>query len=411
MNKIPKFPKPREDMMTFLISIVLAILLWSYVMSVVDPVTKRTFTGIPIRIQGIDDLRQRNLTLMGAHAETVDVVLEGKRSAMDAVRKESIQARVSLQGLEKGEHNIGVNVHNFNSNVRLVRQEPITLVMSLDENQTRRIEVSLSTEGELVEGYLLGEMKLSASEVSISGPKSIVEKVHKVTGTINLKQRRQTTALSTKLTPRDQDGHVVEGVNLEPNRIDVEVPIYKTTTVPVVLQVTGTPPEGYEAKDLVLHPNTLTLRGNSALINKTEEIKTHPVSWQEILTNGKVIAEPIIPEGLSTVGAPVVMSVTYEGRGAGVRQLTLIRPHIEIKNLAEGYTAELSDSPEEVHVTLRGNEERLSAIKAENLNLYLDVSGLKAGAHRVSLRTNTLGGVEILGIDPAQVGCSIAPIP
>ncbi len=409
-RKIPNLPKPREDVMMMLISIVLAILLWSYVMSVVDPMTKRTFSGIPVRIQGIDDLRQRNLTLMGERTETVSVVLEGKRSAMDSVRKENIQATVNLQGLEKGEHNLGINIHNFNNNVRLVSQEPLTLVMSLDENQSRRVKVTMRTRGELAEGYLLGPMNLSSSHVTISGPKSIVEKVQKVTATVDLRERKQTTALSTNLTPRDQHGNKVQGVTIEPSRIDVEVPIYKTTTVPVILNVTGTAPEGYEAKDLVLRPNTLTLRGNSALINKTTEIKTQPISWESILANGTTTVDPIIPEGLAPVGAPEVMSVSYEGRGAGTRQLTLTRPHIEIKNLGEGLTAEIADAPEEIVLTLRGNEERLSAIKPENLNLSIDVSGVGEGTHTLNLRTNTLGGIEVVDIAPLRVHCTITPI-
>ena len=56
-EKIKKLKQ--SDLMPKILSLVIAILLWFYVMNVVDPLTKRSFKNVPVRIEGLQDLRRR----------------------------------------------------------------------------------------------------------------------------------------------------------------------------------------------------------------------------------------------------------------------------------------------------------------------------------------------------------------
>ena len=66
-----------------LVSLVAAILLWLYVVTVVSPETTRTFYNIPVVFVGEDNLREEGLTISEGADATVTLRLTGTRSIID----------------------------------------------------------------------------------------------------------------------------------------------------------------------------------------------------------------------------------------------------------------------------------------------------------------------------------------
>lgn len=397
-----------NNLMTKAISLISAILLWFFVMNVEDPVVTRTFRDINVTFQDVEDLRSRNLMILEPDEETITVELKGNRSYMDAVRPQNIQATVSLKGVGVGEHSLPVTVTNYNPNVKVVSQEPREILFTIDENVTVKEKIEVKTVGTLPDGYLLGDIKQNVEDVEISGPKTVMDKINSVIAYVDIKNRTETTVLSSPIKIFDDDMNELP-LNTSPQNVDLELPIYKTKTVPVILDLQGTPPTGYTAADITVEPDTATISGNSAVVNKIKEVKTKPISWPE-LTGGQETIELVEPEGIKFVNPQQKYQLKYEKIVVGDKEVAIEKPMININNLSKGLTAEITDLPDSMTLTLEGNQEKLENIREENISLYIDGTGLEPGEHTVPVHVNTVDGISVKGLEPSRIKCTVSKI-
>lgn len=118
----------RNKKMLMLISLLVAIGVWIYVMGNVDPVMKERFEGIKVEMQGQDSLEDKNLKATLKEPKMVSVTVEGKRSQVNKIKKKGIEAYVDVStcnyGRNEGRITIalpdgvtGVTVENVSSRV------------------------------------------------------------------------------------------------------------------------------------------------------------------------------------------------------------------------------------------------------------------------------------------------------
>lgn len=81
---------------------------------------------------------------------------------------------------------------------------------------------------------------------------------------------------------------------------------------------------------------------------------------------------------------------------------------VETYNLAGNL--EIADMVEEVDVAVQGPSERLVGLTPDDLEIYLDLGGLRGGEHQVKVRGNAPYGVEIENIYPSQIQVTIDEI-
>lgn len=73
-----------------LISLLSALVLWLYVMTVEDPVETRTFSDIPITITNISMLEDRGLTIYPKEELLADIAIKGNLSSLRPINKNNI---------------------------------------------------------------------------------------------------------------------------------------------------------------------------------------------------------------------------------------------------------------------------------------------------------------------------------
>ena len=95
---------------SIILSIIIALLLWSYVIIQVNPTKEETISRVPVQLLNIQSLTARQLAIAGDGEYMVDVVVEGRRADIMKVSSEDIVAEADLFGWSKGENYIPVNV-------------------------------------------------------------------------------------------------------------------------------------------------------------------------------------------------------------------------------------------------------------------------------------------------------------
>ena len=92
----------RNKKILMLISLLVAIGVWIYVMGNVDPVVRERIDGVQIELQGESTLTQAGLKATLKAPKRVSVSIEGKRSQVNKVKKKVVEAFVDVSTCDYG---------------------------------------------------------------------------------------------------------------------------------------------------------------------------------------------------------------------------------------------------------------------------------------------------------------------
>jgi len=93
-----------------ILSLLIAIGLWIYVMGTVDPTMTTTVKGIPVEKTNEKVLKDLGLSATLDHPETVDIVIKGARSDVNEAKKSEITATVDVSNCEVGENEAKIKI-------------------------------------------------------------------------------------------------------------------------------------------------------------------------------------------------------------------------------------------------------------------------------------------------------------
>lgn len=283
-----------------LFSIIFALLLFSYVRNEVDPETTETLKGIPVRYDNVLYLKDNDLVLMSPNELTVNVTLKGKTSDMRNIRKEAIVAYVDFKNTEAGEQKIPIFINVLDKGIRAEKFEPDSAIFKIDEKINKNMKVNINTVGSLAKDYVLGKMS-TETEVEVTGAKSVIDTIDKLVCTVNISGISETTILTEKVMVYNKNQEEVDDVTINPEKIEVGIPVLKTETVPIKVRPFGNSDKVNESQ-IVVDPNAVLIKGNSAVINKVREISTVPFNIKD-LEKGPISIKLDLPEGVSLVDA------------------------------------------------------------------------------------------------------------
>ncbi|MGN0702473.1 MAG: hypothetical protein ACI4KL_04760 [Lentihominibacter sp.] len=92
----------RNKKVLMLISLLVAIGVWIYVMGNVDPLVSERIDGVKVELQGEDTLKQAGLKATLKDPKRVSVTIEGKRSHVNKVKKKGVEAYVDVSTCDYG---------------------------------------------------------------------------------------------------------------------------------------------------------------------------------------------------------------------------------------------------------------------------------------------------------------------
>lgn len=282
-----------------LLSVLIAFLIWSYVKSDVDPLKERTFRDVEIRLENVQELQNSDFIVLPIGDQKLSVTVSGRLSNMQNVRKEGIIAKANLKDLGEGEHSLPISVNSVDSGISIDHFEPQTVSVVIDRKESQEMTTNIVLDGQLENSYVLGKVK-DHEKVRVTGPKTMIDNITKLEAKVDINGLQRSTVMSIRVVPYNNANQIIESVTIEPSNIDVEIPIFKTETVPIKLNLQGTLPKDMQTSNFSIRPNSVTIRGNSAVIDRIHEITTKPISVQEVM-NGNREIQLVLPEGVTLV--------------------------------------------------------------------------------------------------------------
>lgn len=388
------------------LSLLIAMLLWGYVLMSQNPARIKTYTGVTPTFEagGEADLIAKKLIVYGDIEEIlkdVTVTVSAPLRNISKVTAKDIAATVSLADV-RAAGTYDLEVKAVCSGGTVVSVEPSTVSVVIDDLASRSVPVTYAFSGELPEGYWHGEPTLLDATTTLEGARGVLANVSKAVCYIDLENVTESVNRSIQLTLLDNDGNEVDLAGLKtiipavdvkmtvlPHRhVTVEYEIADRDSLSALFEITGEKLT-YPSLDIAAEPDVLA---------SITSIDSDPVIIGGITDTGSysfTLTLKGIPEGAVILG----------GVNANDIQLQLIVSERYSEQVFErvpiSFVGETSDyvyghSMENVDVTVRGPVKLLQSFLSSDLTVIVNVEGRGPGAYDLDLEY-TLSDVDKYG--------------
>lgn len=261
----------------FLVSLCISIFLWGYVTNMHDPVQRKTLTNVPVSIENLEVLESQNLAIDAKSPVVVNVVVEGRYSAIQNVSNKDVSVTMDLSdlALKEGSNTILLNVSSLNKDIKIVK-EKTSLQTKIDVVKLlqKEIPIIVNAIGDLDANYITGEPLLSKDKVIASGTKEALNDVKYVVATVELNGATNTIKTTSQLKAINKVGNEATNIILKDKEIDLSIPINFVKEVPIELRTKNNVPNGHKLDKFVLDKTSIAIVGQKEVIDKITSIKT-----------------------------------------------------------------------------------------------------------------------------------------
>jgi YbbR domain-containing protein len=393
-----------SNIRTFLLALILGVAVWVSAVSAADPDQERLYPrSIPIEIVGQDP----TLLLTNEIPSTMEVTLRAPSSVWEnlTAQDNAMRAILDLSGLGAGEHAVNLQVQVEERPVQITLTNPKTVAVNLESFDTRSLPISLSLTGQPAAGYQAGEATVEEQQVTVSGPRSMVDEAVQARVAVNLEGVRESiTDQQIPLQIVNAKNEVIKGLTLNPETVTANVPVsqqsgYRDLAVRVV--VNGQQAPGYRLENVSVFPLVVTVVSKDpGLVNSLPGVvDTQPLDLQDAREDISTRLALDLPEGVTLIGPQTVqvqVSITPIQNS-----ITLESLPINVTGIADGLAAHTF--PDAVDVIISGPVPVLETLTAQDVTVSVNVTDLGIGNYQLEPNVDTPPNVSFESILPGTV--------
>lgn len=277
-----------------LLSLVVAFLIWLLVVNIDDPIDSNLYRDVKIQTVNADSVAEIDKTFELVSDDSVVIKVTERESVLKRLSRDSFTVIADMESINEM-NSVPLTVICSNPSVTLdeIQVVPSSVKVKLEQKKQSEFVVNIRTTGNEVKGYAVGKTEIVGGKtVQIAGPESIIDKIDKVYATVNISQARTDRRVSADLSIYDKNGDQLttqmeriqikdsNGVLLAENKVTVDITMWEVMNdIPVQVQTTGTPADGYRVTAISTVPVTVSLVGTQEALAEL---------------NGKIVLDDLI---------------------------------------------------------------------------------------------------------------------
>lgn len=292
------------------LSIVVAVFLWMYIVSLNNPQVEIPITGVDIEVINTQNIDENKLDIISVSDTKTTVKIFGRMSEVSGITANDIKVYIDASEIYSA-NNYYLDTHSeIDSNSVVVSGiDTKTVTIYVDYIQAIEKNIEVLVVGEPKNGFALKEAIPAFDKVVIKGPESMLNKVSNVKATLDITNANSdySTVCPVKLYTANGEVIASDFLTTTVTDVSVEVKFNNSKNIPLELLL----PEGINAEqyDIKLSPSAVDVVGNVELLNQLEKITLSLNEETDISTNNKFdIALPLI-EGIEYLGGVNTISV------------------------------------------------------------------------------------------------------
>lgn len=276
-----------------IISLLIAIIAWGWVTTNQNPVRDALYE-IPL------ETRSLSADLMVANKPaTVNIRVQARASILENFTSRDYMAYVNLSEAEIGDNVVPVQV-SLPAGVEVVNVNPSLVSIKIDQITQIQMPIRPIISGETPTNYMVLEPSISPTEIIISGPKSVLDRVVDVVADISLRGQRESYLERVPIKIYDEEGNSLQDwVKIQPSTVEVFVPVLRdlpAKTLVLKPVFTGLEPDK-TIKQVVIQPELAELYGRWELLQNADYLYTRPIDLKGVKDILVTEAELEVPEG------------------------------------------------------------------------------------------------------------------
>lgn len=368
-----------------------AALLWLVVTNINDPIVSYRVADVPVTIRNanlITDRGQVYEVLDGT--DTIDTVtVSAPRSIIDSLDKSNIVAVADINDLTSVDTvPIKLSTNKYNDKLDSIRGNIDNVRLSIEEKQTRSLQIKPVTTGEVREGYKVGDTTTDQNLVQISGPKSVISQVAKAQAEVDISGfTNNIIGADSTIRFYDNDGKEIVTTNIEKSisKVRINVEILELKALPVVCEVTGTPAEGYQyTGEVEFSKGSVMVAAKSQILEHVEAINI-PEGVLDVADASEDVTVLVdlneyLPDGIEIAENNFVGRINVTAKIEAERERAVRIPvgRIVFEGLPERYQAVITEPANECSITLTGLQSALNEVTAEDVTASVDLEAWMA---------------------------------
>lgn len=402
---------------SILLSFLVAIGLWTYVINNVSTEQERTYNNVQVNLEGESVLRERNLMIISDTDLSVKVELKGSRKDLNNINSSNLTLTANLDGIyDPGEHQLGYSVGTPGNvpagAVTVMNKEPSTVTVIVAERISRSIPVRVEYTGEAAEGFIADkpQAELDNQEVTITGPKEVVELIDHAYINVDCAGRTETITESYRFELRDAEENPVDAALITTNieQIKVKVPVFQTKRIPLVVTVNPGGGATEETSEIVIEPGYIDVAGSEKALKDLEELNIGTLNLGEIPADTEKTFEIKLPEGVTNLSNITDAVVTVSFPALATKEFTV--NDIKTNNVPAGMVADLLTK--QLTVSVRGPKSLIEKMEAADVIVQIDLTGVEAGSVAAEARITFPAEFEGVGaVGRYSVSVKVEPEP
>ena len=354
--------------------LVLAFVIWLYVMTVDSPEHEEVFYSVDVTLTNTSVLEgESGLSVYSGYGNTVDVTVIGKKSVINKLSAEDIRVNADVSGVKTaGLHSVALQAE-LPAGLSLGSLSQNTIQVYCDEKSSTVVDIRARLSSFTMASRLeMGELEPEYDTVVVSGPKTALAQISCALVTLDLGNVDASVTASGKLVLLDSAGNRIENPYLRMSRteVTVSVPVYILKTLPLRVNYKY----GYyndQNVRVTLSPDVLTVKGDPAVLDSMTEIVVATLDEKKIDKDKTTMGVALeLDKSLTVTDGTTNVNISVEQLGTYTDQYTVT--DIDVTG-AVGIRYEILDDA--LTVLVRGTLEQLAHLKATDFSATVDLGG------------------------------------
>ncbi|MDO4866915.1 MAG: CdaR family protein [Clostridia bacterium] len=369
-----------------MLSLLLAILLWNYVISSDQSITRpKTLFNLTGYVTGTSALNNNKLALAedpSGALTGIAVTVQAPQANYSKVTSENVQVTLDLSNVRSaGTQRVPLRATSAYGRVQSISPESVSLTFeSLD---SRNVAVISTLTGDS-DDYWYSVSRTNPSMLTVSGAASLVQSIAsaRVVADVSNMTSSSVSALPYVLLDSSEQVIAQDMLNCSTSSISVSVDVYPCRDIPVSTDpgnlVTGQPAPGYVLKSVTVQPETIQVAAEVELLDGLTELMIEPVSIEgasQSFSAKTSISQLSNFKSISSEQVYVNVNIAEETIDGYVDNVII---------LFSGKADNLMASYEPVGVYVSGPRSQVEQLQNDGISLTVDVTDREAGHYLIA---------------------------
>lgn len=316
--------------------------------------------------------------------ETVDVTLTGDAANVTSAANASTGSVIcDLDGLTEGSHEVKLTTEGYSNNVN-VTVNPTNVNVTLKKKTTQQFDISYDfiNQDQMDSKYSCGTPEFEYTKINVRASSDTLDSIAFVKALIDVAGQTSDFEQDARLVAYDSSGNPVNA-DIVPDTVHVTVPVTSPSkSVKIQVQISGEVPDNKAIDSISMDQETVTIYGSETTLADIDSVVV--TLDATTLTKDSTVLRPIVlPAGVSSAStSQVTMNITL----ADAEERTIDDVPINVINNDSHYKASQPDNKTTTSVTVKGTKDNIESINPEDINVYIDFTGVEPGLQTFALQ-------------------------